>query len=137
MNQIKKAIEARNGYLILGKFDMVDGSRPDNVLFEALNTFFGTIIAHGTNVDGAIPRMRQRIVDIVGFGTAILAKSIPNLGKLLGDIRLGGNDDPMNTNHDQLLQRSRFLICKFLQAISDIKTPICIVFDDIQWYLRV
>ena len=131
MHQIKNAIEAQNGYLIQGKFDMVDGSRPDNVLFEALNAFFGSLIEAP---DGVIDRMRQRIVNIVGSSTCVLVKSIPNLGWLLGDFELGNADDLIaNMNQDQLLQRSRFLICKLLQAIADMRTPICIVFDDIQW----
>lgn len=137
MKQIKKAIEARNGYLILGKFDMVDRSRPDNVLFEALNTFFGTFVEEADV--NAICRMRKRIVGIVRFGIRVLVKSIPNLRKLLGIRKIQpDNEESLNQNQLQnqlLLERSTFFVCKLLQAIADADTPICLVFDDMQWYV--
>ena len=68
MNQIKKTVGERKGYLIGGKFDMADGSRPDSVLFEALDSFFEMLVVEGKDEDLKIARMRQRITNLVVFG---------------------------------------------------------------------
>lgn len=151
MNQIKETIEGRNGYLIRGKFDMEDGSRPDTVLFEALNSFFGSFVDEADADKRG--RMRRRIIDTIsrtssptdtimtdGSSTVCsnascrdLIQSIPNLGKLLGtDIHLS-NDLTVHHYLTQLPQRSKFLLCKLIGAIADATTPVVLVLDDLQW----
>lgn len=67
VHQVKHTVDGRNGYMIVAKFDMMaDGSRPDSVLFEALNAFFGTFnIERGADSKA---QMRERITDTVRFG---------------------------------------------------------------------
>lgn len=71
VHQIKKSVEEMGGYLIGGKFDLADGSRPDSVLFQALDSFFGAFAAeNGGDVAKAMKKahMRQRIINTVGVG---------------------------------------------------------------------
>lgn len=67
VSQIKKTVEERGGYLIHGKFDVADGSRPDSVLFQALDSFFGAFAAANDD-DAKKTRIRQRIIATVGVG---------------------------------------------------------------------
>ena len=68
MNLIKESVEERKGSLIRGKFDMADGSRPDSVLFKALDSYFRTLMAEEKDGGMKKARMRQRIINRVGFG---------------------------------------------------------------------
>jgi len=60
-----------------------------------------------------------------------LIQAIPNLGKLVG------NDytsiDLTAVPQQQLIHRSKYLLCKLIGAIADAKNPLCLVFDDLQW----
>ena len=143
VDQIKKTIEKRKGYVIRGKFSLMeDRSRPDSILFEALDSFLGTI-AYEAAPD-LRDKVRRRIVNAVSYGmgrpsesiisSKILSNSIPNLGELLGrGFRPGHDLAHAHLNQEQLLQRSTFLLCKLIGAIADATMPIALVFDDLQW----
>ena len=133
---------------------MSESSRPDTVLFEALNSFFGMFVGGG-DLGGKDPEMRarlkQRITGIIGFGMDVeaeessspslttapsdascmqdLVQSIPNLGTFLGDCYhcQGKTKDLAHFSRDQLLQRSKFLLCKLIGAIADATSPIVLV----------
>ena len=62
-----KTLENENVYFIIAKFD-INGCRPDSVLFEALDLFFGKL----TDADNDISKsqMIQRIHEMVGCGIA-------------------------------------------------------------------
>ena len=65
ISQLQKPVLERNGYMIVAKFS-VDGSRPDIVIFEALNRFFGDLNDEGDMASRA--GLRQRIANTVTFG---------------------------------------------------------------------
>lgn len=75
-----------------------------------------------------------------------LIQSIPNLGQLLGDDGCdSSNGDNRNgramdgegsagpISKQQLLHRSKFLLCKLIGAIAVKQNPLVLVFDDIHW----
>eukprot|EP00571_Detonula_confervacea_P007895 CAMPEP_0172331684 /NCGR_PEP_ID=MMETSP1058-20130122/62053_1 /TAXON_ID=83371 /ORGANISM="Detonula confervacea, Strain CCMP 353" /LENGTH=1323 /DNA_ID=CAMNT_0013048953 /DNA_START=104 /DNA_END=4075 /DNA_ORIENTATION=+ len=129
MNQIKKTIEGKNGHLIVCKY-MADGSRPDSVLFGALGDFFGTVVENSN--DDLKARMRERIRAFESsFGIGDLIQSIPNLNKLVGSDYT--SIDLSAVPQQQLLHRSKYLLCKLIGAIADAQNPVALLFDDLQW----
>jgi len=140
VNQVKKMIHKKKGYVIDAKFD-VAGCRPDSVLFAALGAFFGWFVEKSD--DDSKAQMRQRIIDDVGFGIGDLVQAIPNLSKVVGEgyTHNTNENNPMMVVGEgvaalpkhQLLHRSKFLLCKLAGAIAVAQHPLLLVFDDLQW----
>lgn len=127
-NQIIKPLKARHGYLISGKFD--DGRSPDLVIFSAINLFFGTLLER--EAEEVKSRLRTRITDVVGeYGVDVLTKSIPNLGRLVGNDYV--SVDLLAVSQQQLLHRCKYLVVKLIDAIADKTSPVVLLFDDLQW----
>ncbi|KAL7531691.1 hypothetical protein ACHAXR_008840 [Thalassiosira sp. AJA248-18] len=124
----------RRGYMIRGKFESTNnGSRSDWVLFQALDSFFGRFVedtSSGDEIDSKAQMLRDKIEHTVGFGLGDLIQSIPNLGKLVGNVHKPR--DLSTASQQQLLHRWKFLLCKLVGCISNIY-PIVFVFDDLQW----
>ncbi|KAL7553996.1 hypothetical protein ACHAWF_017381, partial [Thalassiosira exigua] len=119
INQIKGPLDAAGGYFISGKFD--PSSRPDSVIFGALNTFFGSII-NGESEDVQL-ELKSRIMEGVGSECSMLP--VPNLAKLLGEA-----NDPAGALHQMQWE---FIVGRLFAAISTRSHPIVCFFDDLQW----
>lgn len=118
------------GHLISVKFDL-DGRSPDLVIFSAIDAFFGTLLEEGS--EEVKDRVRARITNVVGeYGVAVLSTSIPNLGRLAAGKDYKGVD-PTAVSQQQLLHRSTYLIVRLVGAIADARSPVALLFDDLQW----
>ena len=140
-------IKEKEGYLIRGKFNM-SCSRSDTVLYEALNSFFGTFVENKLEDAVAQAKMRRRITRAFECGTEAaalelsppmeavassppntscvwnLVQSIPNLGRFLGNCFQQGGHDSTPISQGRLLQRSKFLLCKLISAIANEESPV-------------
>ena len=138
MNQIKKPILEKDGCFIEGKFPKGTGSRPDTVLSNALNKFFGSInSSHPGNMHMS---MRWRIHDAIGSGNHVLMEAIPNLRKLMAQendtlsarsrpVSPGGHGSSVMTTSSHRLP---FLFCKLISAIACKAHPCVLFLDDLQ-----
>ena len=119
----------RNGSFIEGKFDK--SARPDTVLAEALNTFFGNIIeADSRNVHLS---MRWRIHDAIGSGNNPLLKAIPNLQKFMPEGYTGNKGEVKSVGGMGSSYRLKFMFCKLIGAIACRTQPLVLFLDDLQW----
>lgn len=137
VNQIKKPIQEKGGCFIEGKF--LKSDRPDTVLSNALNNFFGSMV--GSSTGNMHMSLRWRIHDAIGSGNSLLLEAIPNLRKLLAQ----ENDTPSNAVSRQGASRSGrsallgsshrlpFLFCKLIGAIACKAHPLILFLDDLQW----
>lgn len=133
VNQIKKPLLDLNGYFIEGKFDK--SARPDTILANALDAFFGNILK--SNSGNTHMSMKWRIHDAIGSASnSVLLDILPNLRKWMSD----GHDDvetdvsatrssfQLGTSH-----RLKFMFCKLIGAIASRAHPLVLFLDDLQW----
>jgi histidine kinase len=127
VNQIKKPLKESQGSFIQGKFEMSE-TRPDTVLFTALNSFFGQILEEDArgNTDMS---MRWRVHDAIGgSGNNILLKLIPNL-RIWMDTEEDTDDNVKGMGSSHRLQ---FLFCQLIGAIACREHPLVLFLDDLQ-----
>jgi len=125
MNQISKPLQDANGYLIRGKFDR--RTRPDSIIFSALNAFFaGLIDERRENVQDLIHRIRHA----VGPGCRVLMNSIPNLHTFMEGHLEDNSDGAVGNSASE--HRWKYLLCKLVAAVSSRNHPLAIFLDDLQ-----
>ena len=141
VDQVKTTIEATKSYLIRGKFDISECSRPDTVLYEAVNSFFGTFMECDLEDAASEAGMKRRILRAFQYfpvAAAVerpvpssdtsclrdLVQSIPNLGRFLGESFCEGGHDAASLSQGRLLQRSQFLLCTLIGAIAHEESPV-------------
>ncbi|KAL7499306.1 hypothetical protein ACHAWT_009981 [Skeletonema menzelii] len=130
VNQIKKPLADKNGFLIEGKFDKMS-ARPDEVLASALDSFFANISVFEAG-ENAYMSMRWRIIDI-GPGVSCLYDSIPSLEKFMDVGTVVDRPERRMMADDLLDQRLKYMYCKLISAISCRSQPLVLVLDDLQW----
>ncbi|KAL7539299.1 hypothetical protein ACHAXR_009167 [Thalassiosira sp. AJA248-18] len=127
LNQIKRPLEQRGGFMIRGKFDKV--TPPNTVIFSALDSFFGKI----TSLDGALQaELKLRITESIGCGGGVLMSAIPNLRTLMEEEVKNAEEhtiEQATVSH----QRWKYLIIKLINAISDKSRPLAFFMDDLHW----
>jgi predicted ATPase len=137
VNQIKKPLQDKDGCFIEGKF--LESSRPDLVLNNALNNFFGSIMERGSNSGNMHMSLRWRIHDAIGSGNSVLMEAIPNLRKLMAEESSSSEISEVSTGRNgrsALLGSSHrlpFLFCKLIGAIACKAHPLILFLDDLQW----
>lgn len=125
VNQIRKPLQQANGYLIRGKFDV--RTRPDSVIFSALDDFFaGLIEERKENVQDII----NSILHAVGPGCRVLMNSIPNLQRFMEGHLTDNSDGSIGNSASE--HRWKYLLCKLITAVSSRKRPLAIFLDDLQ-----
>lgn len=130
VNQIRKPLQEANGYLIRGKFDV--RTRPDSVIFSALDDFFaGLIEERKENVQDIIKSIRLA----VGPGCRVLMNSIPNLHRFMEGHLTDNSDGSIGNSASE--HRWKYLLCKLIAAVSSRKHPLAIFLDDLQVSLFV
>ena len=129
VNQIKKPLADKNGFLIEGKFDKMS-ARPDEVLASALDSFFANISVFEAG-ENAYMSMRWRIIDI-GPGVSCLYDSIPSLEKFMDVGTVVDRPERRMMADDLLDQRLKYMYCKLISAISCRSQPLVLVLDDLQ-----
>lgn len=126
VNEIKKPHKDPNvgGCFIEGKFNK--HQRPDSVLVNALNAFFGDLIE--ADATESLVRMRWRINDAVGSGSnKILLEYVPNLQAFMDDGAEPAENLPASN------RRIKFVLCKLIGAIACREHPLVLILDDLQW----
>ena len=144
VRQAEATVGRRRGHLIRSKFDRSDCSRPDAVLYGALDAFFDAAPTGTGPVDAeARAGVRRRIASAFGCGAARAAPDavapappvdpsclqdlvhcMPNLGRFLGDCFPRGGHEPARVSQERLLQRSKYLLCKLIAAMADQSSPL-------------
>jgi predicted ATPase len=138
VNQIKKTILEKDGCFIEGKF--LKSTRPDTVLANALNNFFGSILASSNSGNTMHMSLRWRIHDVIGSGNNVLLEAIPNLRKLMSEDSDSSNNAlpkvGARSGRSAMLGSSHrlpFLFCKLIGAIACKAHPLILFLDDLQW----
>jgi len=123
--ELRKHVARRKGYLITGKYDQSQRSKPLSALSEAFRHFFDLILI---DADGTLAHYKSLIQKAVGDEGKILTDFIDNLHLIIGEqpnlaVVVGENSK----------NRFYYVICNLIQAICTKDHPIVLFLDDLQW----
>ena len=125
IRELHKPITGALGYFVSGKFDQLDRSLPYAALLQSIRGLCRQLLAES---DQQIHDWRQRILDALGSGAAVLSEVLPELTALIGPQPPAPALDPQGAQN-----RFKFVFAQFIQAVSSARHPLVIFLDDLQW----
>ncbi|WP_460033914.1 diguanylate cyclase, partial [Megalodesulfovibrio paquesii] len=125
VREFGRAVAARGGVVVSGKYDQYSRAVPFSGLIQALSQLIRHILTLG---DAAIAAWKARILNAVGQSGRVLCEVIPELETLLGE-------QPPVEVLDPVEARTRLgtLFRQFLAAVGRPERPLAIFLDDLQW----
>jgi PAS domain S-box-containing protein len=126
IDELRSMVTEHNGWFVQGKFDQYRQTESSDAFTQAMQALARLLLAEP---DEQLAVFRERIVEIVGPDTDILAMMQPEYGVLLGvaPARIDGADP------QQLGARLFRAGLGVLRALSSPERPLVIVVDDLQW----
>jgi PAS domain S-box-containing protein len=126
IDELRSMVTARNGWFVQGKFDQYRQSESTDAFAQAMRALARLLLAEP---EEQLAGIRQRILDIVGPDTDVLAMMQPEYAVLLGvaPAQIDGAD---SQHLGARLVRAGLGI---LRALASPQRPVVMVIDDLQW----
>jgi predicted ATPase/class 3 adenylate cyclase/tRNA A-37 threonylcarbamoyl transferase component Bud32 len=123
--EVQRALVARRGFFVSGKFDQFNRAVPFASLHEALRRLAGQIL---TEPDEQIARWREQLLSAVGSNGRLIIDAIPEIETIIGP-------QPGVPELPPLESQNRFqrVFRDFVGAFCSPAHPLVIFLDDLQW----
>jgi diguanylate cyclase (GGDEF)-like protein/PAS domain S-box-containing protein len=125
VGEFEKAVNARGGAFIAGKFDQYKGQTPYATLSDALSQLVQALLAGD---EQSLRTSRERLNMALGGNAALVQDLIPHVRLLLGNQPVPAPLPPKEA------QRRFFATLRsFISSFTDRERPLVIFLDDLQW----
>ena len=123
--ETRRAIVARRGYFVAGKFDQLTPDNPYGALVRAFRDLVRQLL---TGDPGRVEIWRQRLSGALGGVGGVLAELIPEIELLLGPQPAVADLAPVEAR-----QRFQLVFQRFVRALARTEHPLVLFLDDLQW----
>jgi diguanylate cyclase (GGDEF)-like protein/PAS domain S-box-containing protein len=125
VGEFEKAVNARGGAFIAGKFDQYTGQTPYATLCEALSQLVQTLLAGD---ERSLQASRERLDLALGGNAALVQDLVPQARLLLGNQPVPGPLPPKEA------QRRLFTTLRsFISTFAERGRPLVVFLEDLQW----
>ncbi len=125
VRETQRAIAARHGYFVVGKFDQLSDDNPYGALARAFRDLVRQLLAGDPE---QVATWRQRLGDALGKAGGVLAEVIPEIEILLGPQPAVESLAPIEAQ-----QRFYLVFQRLARALARAEHPLVLFLDDLQW----
>ena len=125
VNEIQRAIVARRGYFIAGKFDQYQRKTPYSSLIQAFQDLIRQLLSEPR---AQLDQWATRIRAALGSHAGVITQLIPDLALIIGASEAVAELPPLESQN-----RLNRLFERFVQVFSSEEHPLVIFLDDLQW----
>lgn len=125
IQELYKPIVRQRGYFIAGKFDQVARNIPYGAFTQALRSLVWQLL---TESEERLGLWRARLSEALGTNGGVLAEVIPEI-----ELILGPQAPPPPLDATEARNRFRYVLQKFVGALSQKEHPLIVFLDDLQW----
>ncbi|WP_158602276.1 helix-turn-helix transcriptional regulator [Cohnella endophytica] len=122
---LQKHVIQNKGYVVLGKYEPHQESKPYAALVTALSDLIRQILAGGADQHA---RLKTKLLTALGQSGSVLTQVIPELTWIIGEQRPVENLSPLEATN-----RFRMLFGNLIKAFADELHPLVIGLEDLQW----
>ena len=125
VNEVRRSIATRGGFLAAGKFDQQGRNAPYAAVMHALRGVFRRILGEP---EATLARFRAAIRDALGDHARLVGDLVPELAQILGPLPPLPALGPTETQN-----RFQMALQDFLRALCRVARPLVLFLDDLQW----
>ncbi|WP_027468420.1 response regulator [Deefgea rivuli] len=125
VNEIHRAIVARRGYFVAGKFDQYTRNIPYSSLVQAFQDLIRQLLSEPR---AQLEQWTALIQAALGANAGVLTQLIPDLTLIIGASEPVAELPPLESQH-----RLNRLFERFIQVFASEAHPLVIFLDDLQW----
>ncbi len=125
IGELCQPMTARSGYFLAGKFDQFQRDQPYSALSQAFGDMICQLLAEP---ESRLLHWRALILEAAGPNGRVLTDVLPDLKKLIGP-----QPDLPALGPEETLNRFNRVFLRFLHAIADLRHPLVLFIDDLQW----
>ncbi|MBM5572582.1 MULTISPECIES: response regulator [Deefgea] len=125
VNEIQRAIVARRGYFMAGKFDQYQRNTPYSSLIQAFQDLIRQLLSEPRS---QLDQWAAKIHGALGANAGVITQLIPELSLIIGDTEAVVELPPLESQN-----RLNRLFERFVQVFSSEEHPLVIFLDDLQW----
>jgi predicted ATPase len=122
--KLRKPVEEKDGFFIMGKFDQLQRPEPYAPLVAAMTTFVMLVLERG---EAVVENTKLAILEAFGDHIGVLTDMIPAL------VEVVGKQSPCILKGSEAQDRLKTIFCKFVRVSCSIQRPLVLVMDDLQW----
>ncbi len=123
--EMDKAVTARRGYFLSGKYDRIRRHVPYSGIIQAFKGMVKRLLAES---DESIRRWREKIVSSLSPNARIITDLIPEAGLIIGEQPGVPELEP-----EEARNRLRQVLKNFVSVFADRSHPLLLFLDDLQW----
>lgn len=113
------------GYVVFGKYELLQESKPYAAFITALSDLFRQILAGG---EERVARWRTKLLQALGQSGSVLTQVIPELNWIIGEQPSVENLSPLEATN-----RFQMLFGNLIKVIADELHPLVLGLEDLQW----
>lgn len=125
VNELYRATAASRGRVAMGKCDQLHRSEPFDAVHQALQHLVRQTLGEG---EAETARMRERLQEVLGANTTVLAEAVPDTRALVGE-----QPPPAPLPSSESRNRLALVLARTLQAFATPERPLALFLDDLQW----
>ncbi len=125
VNELYRVTAASRGRVAMGKCDQFLRGEPFEAVHQALQHLVRQTLGEG---EAETALMRERLQEVLGANTAVLAEAVPDTRALVGE-----QPPPPPLSSSDSRNRLTLVLARTLQAFATPERPLALFLDDLQW----
>jgi len=125
VNELSSLIKLKNGYFLKGKYDQLQRTKPYSAIMEAFKDLIRGILSQ-SDID--VTSLREAWLESLGHNGQIIVDVIPEIVHIIGPQQPVADLSPAEA-------QNRFMLTlqNFIRSIAQLKHPLVLFLDDLQW----